>query len=48
MLLFFKSSTPYISKHLRVVEKSVSALRVVEKFQIKDVEPLSNMDNVID
>jgi len=28
-------------------EKSVSALRVVEKFQIKDVEPFPDMDNSV-
>ena len=44
MLLFFKSSTPYIDKDLR---DTASALRVVEKFQIKDVRSLPDRDNVV-
>jgi len=30
-----------------MLEKSVSALRVIEKLQIKDVKPLSDMDNFV-
>ena len=44
LLLIFKSSTPYIGKDLRHVWKCVIASRVIEKLQIKDVGPLSDMD----
>jgi len=48
LLIFLRSSAPFIGRDLRDVEEECQTLRVVEKFQIKDVGPLPDMDNSIE
>jgi len=47
LLIFFRSLTPYIGRDLRDVGEECQHVRVIERFQIKDVGPLPDMNNFV-